>query len=249
MHELLLHASLPASRQNQLLSILAGLASVQPIPLHEQVHLYKPNRLPETNKSVQVGAVQGVNVPKAQSQMQSALAGDLFYLRVVQELKDDDEGTLDRKGDRVRMENDGVKMEMDDDGGADGMDVDIKPSMGVSSWRRRHLWNVQLIRYFTGNYKIICSPQPAAGSGPPPSTHSPIPRRTRSRPPKRPFRHRTLHVRHAHNLRLSLRLHESPQLLSSLHLLHRRPPPKLQQHLAAPLPRPYPRRFHTAIFR
>lgn len=62
---------------------------MQPVPLCEQVQLYKPSRLPEASRAVQVGAVQGVNVPKSQAaQMQAAMAGDLFYLRVTRELKD-----------------------------------------------------------------------------------------------------------------------------------------------------------------
>lgn len=88
MHELLLHAPVPASRQHQVLSILSGLAAMQPVSLCEHVQLYKPNRLPEALRAVQVGAVQGVNVPKNQAaQMQAAMAGDLFYLRLARILE------------------------------------------------------------------------------------------------------------------------------------------------------------------
>lgn len=68
---------------------------------------------------VQVGAVQGVNVPKSQaSQMQAAMAGDLFYLRVVRELKDAC-GVVQENGDIKQEEARNGSHETDD-----GMDVD-----------------------------------------------------------------------------------------------------------------------------
>ena len=126
MHEFLLHASLPSSRQHQVLSILAGLAAMQPVPLHEEIQLYKPNRLPESSRSVQVGAVQGVSVPKTQSQMQAAMAGDLYYLRVVKALKNN-AGPFGKDEDRATkdcMNNLAVEDEK-----SESMDIDSQPQI------------------------------------------------------------------------------------------------------------------------
>ena len=121
MHELLLHASFPLSRQDQVLSILAGLAAMQPVPLGEEIQLYKPNRLPESSRSVQIGAVQGVNVPKSQSQLQAAMVGDIYYLRVVKELKHDaGESGKDKERDRTNS------MAVEDENG-ESMDFDVQP--------------------------------------------------------------------------------------------------------------------------
>ena len=97
---------------------------MQPAPLHEEIRLYRPNRSPESSRSVQVGAVQGVSVPKSQSQMQAAMAGDLYYLRVVKELRDGarpfgkimDQGT-----------GDGMNGKIGEDEKSESMDVDPRP--------------------------------------------------------------------------------------------------------------------------
>ena len=136
MHELLLHASLASPRQHQVLSILTGLAAMQPVTLVEEVQLYKPNRLPEASRSIQVGAVQGVNVPKAQSQMQAAMAGDLFYLRVVKEVRQaskDDKGTAGENQEQA-AEDDVVTMAVDGEDSA-SMEVDLNPPLMVNGFR------------------------------------------------------------------------------------------------------------------
>ncbi len=111
---------------------------MQPLPLFEEVHLYKPNRLPETSRSVQVGAVQGVNVPKVQSQAQAAMAGDLFYLRVVKELEDDN-GTFKKKEEQAG-ENGAGKMEVDGER-RDGMEGDSKSSIVVNDEKAFNIYN------------------------------------------------------------------------------------------------------------
>ena len=94
---------------------------MQPIPLYEQVQLYKPNRLPEASRTVQVGAVQGVNVQKSQAaQMQAAMAGDSFYLRVVRELKTGF-GALE---DNEKVTLNGTTSSLDEMG--DSMDLDTE---------------------------------------------------------------------------------------------------------------------------
>ena len=98
---------------------------MQPIPLHEEVYLYKPDRPPETSRSVQVGGAQGVNVPKAQSQMQAAAIGDLFYMRVVREWKEDG-GSFGQEGNKGAENEQVVTMDVDS-GDGNSMDVDVKP--------------------------------------------------------------------------------------------------------------------------
>ncbi|KAL8980099.1 MAG: hypothetical protein Q9177_005971 [Variospora cf. flavescens] len=89
MHELLLHASVPTARHAQVLSVLAGVAAMQPQPFHERHLIYKPTR-PPTRAAVQIGGSQAVQ----QNSTQKAKAGlqeDLFYLHLVEDLVEDAE--------------------------------------------------------------------------------------------------------------------------------------------------------------
>lgn len=92
MHELLLQSSVPPDRYDQVLNILAGIAAMQPQPVLEVHHIFKPNRTPAsltTGRAGQVGAAQDVNVGKSQTQMAAAMAGgDLYYWKVVRHLRD-----------------------------------------------------------------------------------------------------------------------------------------------------------------
>ncbi|KAI4087999.1 MAG: hypothetical protein LQ344_006374 [Seirophora lacunosa] len=109
MHELLLHASVPTARHVQVLSILAGVAAMQPQPFHERHLIYKPTR-PPTKAVVQIGGSQAVQ----QNPAQKAKAGtqeDLFYLHLVENLVEDAEERGMSNGGAVMDEVDGLSGE------------------------------------------------------------------------------------------------------------------------------------------
>ncbi|KAI9801291.1 MAG: Mediator of RNA polymerase II transcription subunit 18 [Piccolia ochrophora] len=81
MQELLLFAQTPASRQAQLLNILAGVAGMQPVRVIERHLIFKPNRSPGV-KTGQIGASQGIQSQQSQA-LQGQLQGELFYLHLV----------------------------------------------------------------------------------------------------------------------------------------------------------------------
>ncbi|MCJ1271717.1 Mediator of RNA polymerase II transcription subunit 18 [Lobaria immixta] len=82
MHELLLFGQVPASRHEQVLSILAGVAAMQPQPFLEKHLIFKPARLPPGSRPGHTGAVQGVPNPQIQA-IQAQTQGDIFYLQLV----------------------------------------------------------------------------------------------------------------------------------------------------------------------
>ncbi|KAI4270127.1 MAG: hypothetical protein LQ337_006883, partial [Flavoplaca oasis] len=96
MHELLLHGTVPTTRHNQVLSILAGIAAMQPQPYHERRHIYKPTR-PIVRPSMQVGGSQAVQSKQANPMqtVQGAIQGDLFHLHLVEDLVVESKGNGD----------------------------------------------------------------------------------------------------------------------------------------------------------
>lgn len=85
MHELLLFGQVPCSRHEQVLSILAGIAAMQPQPFLEKRIVFKPVKLPPATRPSHAGAVQGV--PNSQIQaIQAQTQGDNFYLQLVGEV-------------------------------------------------------------------------------------------------------------------------------------------------------------------
>ncbi|KAL8874760.1 MAG: hypothetical protein Q9198_006791 [Flavoplaca austrocitrina] len=121
MHELLLHGTVPSTRHNQVLSILAGIAAMQPQPYHERRHIYKPTR-PIVRPSMQVGGSQAVQSKQANPMqtVQGAIQGDLFYLHLVEDLVAESEGKGDVEIKGEGGEVGGVEM-MDSGDGADGV--------------------------------------------------------------------------------------------------------------------------------
>ncbi|KAL8909572.1 MAG: hypothetical protein Q9171_004981 [Xanthocarpia ochracea] len=106
MHELLLHGAVPTDRHTQVLSILAGIAAMQPQAFHERHLIYKPTR-PVNRASMHVGgsqAVQSKQVNPMQA-VQGAIQGDLFYLNLVEDLaaKGNCKGGMERKDDEENM--------------------------------------------------------------------------------------------------------------------------------------------------
>ncbi|KAL8733332.1 MAG: hypothetical protein Q9166_002156 [cf. Caloplaca sp. 2 TL-2023] len=87
MHELLLHGSIPISRHTQVLSILAGIAAMQPQLFHEKHLIYKPIR-PVSRPTMQVGGSQAIQSKQSNPMqaVQGAMQGDLFYLHLVEDL-------------------------------------------------------------------------------------------------------------------------------------------------------------------
>ena len=117
MHELLLHATLPPTRHHQVLSVLAGIAAMQPVPILEKHLLFKP--------LLQPGAPGRVNLNPQMKPMQGQMLGDLFYLKVVGEI---DNGR--KAGSEGKGEQDGSEMMVDGGveaeaaGGGDGVGND-----------------------------------------------------------------------------------------------------------------------------
>ena len=84
MHELLLFGQIPASRHDQVLNILAGVAAMHPVPVLEKHLVFKPNRLPASARPVQVGGAQDIQKSQVQA-LQAQNQGDLFYMQLVAE--------------------------------------------------------------------------------------------------------------------------------------------------------------------
>lgn len=84
MLELSLFGQIPASRHDQALKILAGVAAMPPQRTVERHIILKPTR-PVVRNSAQVGGSQGVHdAQKAARQAQTNL--DLYYLKLVEDL-------------------------------------------------------------------------------------------------------------------------------------------------------------------
>ncbi|KAL8885543.1 MAG: hypothetical protein Q9215_006615 [Flavoplaca cf. flavocitrina] len=143
MHELLLHGTVPSTRHNQVLSILAGIAAMQPQPYHERRHIYKPTR-PIVRPSMQVGGSQAVQSKQANPMqtVQGAIQGDLFYLHLVEDLVAESEGKGDVEIKGEGGEVGGVEM-MDSGDGADGhQTISTTPSTTTTN-RKPPTWTLQ----------------------------------------------------------------------------------------------------------
>ena len=117
MYELLLFGEVPATRHNQVLNVLCGIAAMQPQPIHEKHLIFKPNRKPGSGTQKQVGGAQDIQKAGAQAvQVQ-----DLFYVQLVADV----EGNGGKEG----KEN---EIEKDPDVVMDGVEVGEGPSSEVS---------------------------------------------------------------------------------------------------------------------
>lgn len=93
MYELSLYGQVSSSRHDQVLKVLAGVAAMTPRPLTERHLVFKPIKAP-ARRIVQVGGSQGIqDAQKAARQAQNA--GDVYYLRLVEVLKEDEESEID----------------------------------------------------------------------------------------------------------------------------------------------------------
>ena len=78
MHELLLFGQVQSTQHDQVLKLLAGIASMKPDPFTERHLVFKP-RKPTTSTSI-----AGLKPANAQAQaLQAQMQGDLFYLQLV----------------------------------------------------------------------------------------------------------------------------------------------------------------------
>ncbi|KAI9715964.1 MAG: hypothetical protein M1812_005598 [Candelaria pacifica] len=93
MHELLLFGQVPTSRHDQLLKIIAGIAAMQPQRVLERHLIFKPSRKsgPAGRK---VGGSQGIQSSQMQA-LQGQMHGEMFYMQLVGEVREDDFTTLD----------------------------------------------------------------------------------------------------------------------------------------------------------
>ncbi|KAI9882146.1 MAG: hypothetical protein M1823_006110 [Watsoniomyces obsoletus] len=86
MHELLLLGTVPASRHDQLLKILAGITGMPPNHVLERHVVFKPKRSP-SSREVSVGASQAVQNQQIQA-LQGQMKGELFHLQLVGDISD-----------------------------------------------------------------------------------------------------------------------------------------------------------------
>lgn len=90
MHELLLYGQVSASRHDQVLKILAGVAAMQPRRTLQRRIIYRPEREPEEPGShLRRGGTQAVAVKQKQ---QTTTPTQLYYTHLVQKLSDEDFG-------------------------------------------------------------------------------------------------------------------------------------------------------------
>lgn len=94
MHELLLYGQVPATRHEQVLKILAGVAAMQPRRALERHIVYKPTREPEEPGAhlSRRGGTQNVAAARPAKQIGPK---DLFYSQLVQKLSEGDFGRGD----------------------------------------------------------------------------------------------------------------------------------------------------------
>lgn len=88
MQELLLFGQVPLARHDYVLSVLAGIAAMQPKPILEKHLHFKPSRpLASVRASSAIAAARQQGVPTC-SQLQAPPPGDLFYLKVIIDIND-----------------------------------------------------------------------------------------------------------------------------------------------------------------
>ena len=85
MHELLLFGQVPASRHDQILKVLAGIAAMQPQLVVERHLIFRPTKPPGT-KASPAGANLGAQASQVQA-LQAQMHGDIFYLQLVGDMR------------------------------------------------------------------------------------------------------------------------------------------------------------------
>ncbi|KAL8787581.1 MAG: hypothetical protein Q9213_002143 [Squamulea squamosa] len=143
MHELLLHGSIPTTRHTQVLSILAGIAAMQPQPFHERHLIYRPTR-PIVRASMQVGGSQAVQSRQSNPMqaVQGAMQGDLFYLHLVEDLVGKSDGGRDMEIDREEIRMDEAAM-MDGEGEQNPTSTALPSSSTSKNTTKSAKWTLQ----------------------------------------------------------------------------------------------------------
>ncbi len=83
MQELLLFGQVPSSRHEIVLSVLAGIAAMQPQYVLEKHIVFKPTRPPASARAGPAGANQGVLATQSHTMQ---VLGDIFYLQLVADI-------------------------------------------------------------------------------------------------------------------------------------------------------------------
>lgn len=123
MLELSLWGQIPSHRYAQVLNILAGIAAMPPTSTPERHLIFKPIKQP-VRTAAQVGGSQGIqDAQKAARQAQTQGTGDLYYLRIVEDL--------------------GVEEEEEEEGEAAGEEGIRSETGGGSSGRVRTRWTLR----------------------------------------------------------------------------------------------------------
>lgn len=73
---------------------------MQPVPLLEKHLLFKPDRSPPGQRPLQVGAAQDVQRGQVQA-LQAVMGGEVFYLTMVKEVEEGEEGEGEGGGREV----------------------------------------------------------------------------------------------------------------------------------------------------
>lgn len=99
MHELLLFAQIPPLQHSHLLSILAGIAAMQPQPFLERHLVFKPVRAPGSPRDAELGGPGVVGMADGALQaFQAQTKGDTFFVQLVGGLKVGKKETGERDG-------------------------------------------------------------------------------------------------------------------------------------------------------
>lgn len=88
MHELLLFGIVPESHHHHILSVLAGVTAMHPLPLLEHHLIFKPTRKPSTTPQASSNKVNQGSRPSGSGPtgLPSHATSELFYLQVVGDL-------------------------------------------------------------------------------------------------------------------------------------------------------------------
>ena len=129
MQELLLLATVPASRHDQLLKTMAGVAGMAPSRVVERHVIWRPNRMP-SSKEAPIGASQGVQDQQIQA-LQGQLKGDLFYLQLVGDVTEMVLGQ-ERRGLNLSKRHNGAALSSTDDSAFEDVPTNNRPSVSWS---------------------------------------------------------------------------------------------------------------------
>ena len=132
MHELLLFGQVSALRHNQVLNVLAGVAAMQPVPIVEKHLIFKPDKGPGLEKSVQASGAQEPKKNQVQV-LQAQTHGELFYMQLVAEYTQTTSGGKGHEGAEADVDMDREEaFESHDTSQANAMDKET--AMSTQKW-------------------------------------------------------------------------------------------------------------------